>query len=80
LVKHYGPEAAGTLVDRGALFAGMNMITAGFVAAGVGTVGALTAAGMSIAGKRHTMTRKMALNPYFFLFDAERRLASPPAT
>lgn len=74
LVKNYGAEAAGMLVTAGSLFAGMNLITASFVAAG-----GLAAAGTSIAAKRYTVARKVALNPYFFLFEADRGLASHTA-
>ncbi len=75
LIKHYGAEAAGTVVTAGSLFAGMNMITAGLVAARAGTVGGMAIAGASIAVKRRGTARTIALNPYFFLFDADRRLA-----
>jgi hypothetical protein len=76
LVLNYGPEALGTLVTAGSMFAGMNMITAGLIAGGAGAAGGVAAAAATGALKHRAYVRKIRTNPYFFVFDTEQRLAS----
>ena len=73
---NYGPEAVGTLVTAGSMFAGMNMITEGLIAAGVGAAGGVAAATATAVLKQRAYVKKIRANPYFFVYDTDQRLAS----